>query len=39
VKGFTKDSNEPLCSMKGGELLDYLTDYELLMKESAPQSC
>jgi hypothetical protein len=30
--------NEPSDSIKGGEILDWLSDYELLKKESTPIS-
>jgi hypothetical protein len=30
--------NEPACSVKGGEILEQLRDYQLLMNDSAPWS-
>jgi hypothetical protein len=30
--------NEPLGSIKGGEFLNLLNDYQLLKKDSAPQN-
>jgi hypothetical protein len=34
VAGFCEHDNEPLGSLKGGEFLDYMGDYELLKKDS-----
>jgi hypothetical protein len=36
--GYCEQGNELLVFVKGGLFLDYLKDYQLLMKESAPCS-
>jgi hypothetical protein len=36
VAGFCEHGNEPVGPIKGGEFLDYLSDYLLLKKNSAP---
>jgi hypothetical protein len=38
VTGSCADGNEPSDSIKGGELFDKLSDYELLKKNFAPWS-
>jgi hypothetical protein len=38
VAGCCEHGNEPSCSGKGSEFLDYLGDYQLLKKDSAPCS-
>jgi len=35
VVGSCEHGNEPLGSIKGGELRDYLSDYQLFNKDSA----
>jgi hypothetical protein len=36
MAGSCEHGNEPSISIKGGEFLDYLSDYQLLKKDSAP---
>jgi hypothetical protein len=36
VAGCCEDGNEPSGSIIGGEFIDYLNDYYLLKKDSAP---
>jgi hypothetical protein len=36
MAGFCEHGNEPSGSIKGVEFLDYLSDYQLLKKGSAP---
>jgi hypothetical protein len=36
VAGSWEYGNEPLGSIKGEEFLEYLSDYKLLKKDSAP---
>jgi hypothetical protein len=36
VSGSCEHGNEPSGSTKGGEFLGYLSDYQLLKKDSAP---
>jgi hypothetical protein len=38
VAGCCEHGNEPSGSIKGGNLLDYLSDYKLLKKYYAPWS-
>jgi hypothetical protein len=38
VAGCCEHSNEPMDSIKGGEFVDQLSDYQLLKKDSAPFS-
>jgi hypothetical protein len=38
VAGSCEYGNEPSGSIKGGEFLDWLSDYELLKMDSAPWS-
>jgi hypothetical protein len=38
VAGTCEHGNEPLGSIKGGEFVDWIHDYELLKKASAPWS-
>jgi hypothetical protein len=36
VRGCCEQGSEPSGSTKGGEFLNYLSDYQLLKKDSAP---
>jgi hypothetical protein len=38
VAGCCEHGNEPSGSIRGGEFLNYLSDYQPLMKDSAPWS-
>jgi hypothetical protein len=38
VAGSCENGNEPSGSIRGGGLLDYLSDYQLLKKDYAPWS-
>jgi hypothetical protein len=38
VAGFCEHGNKPSGSIKGGEFLYQLNDYEFLKKETAPRS-
>jgi hypothetical protein len=36
MAGLCENGNETFCSIKGEEFFDYLSDYEILKKDSAP---
>jgi hypothetical protein len=36
VAGCCEHGNEPFGAIRGGKLLDYLSNYKLLRKDSAP---
>jgi hypothetical protein len=38
MAGFCEHDNEPLASIKDGECIDKLSDYQLLKKDSVPWS-
>jgi hypothetical protein len=39
MAGCCEYGNEPSVSIKGGVFLDYLSDYQLLKKDSTSYSC